>query len=413
MENVRPTFRAAFLFWLKLGWVSFGGPAGQIALMHEELVERRRWIAEEHFQRALNYCMLLPGPEAQQLATYCGWLLHGRWGGFVAGVLFILPGFLVLAGLSWLSLLYGQLPTVQQIMLGIQAAVIVIVFQAAWKIGRKTLHGYRHVLIAVAAFLALEIGRIPFPLILLVAAAASFLLPPSSKIPVSEQPNPHRAWSPYLRSLVFLTCTFIGIGVGASWVVGRCVAWPSEIAALPTFFTQLALITFGGAYAVLPYLAQQATEVYRWLTPEQMVVGLAFGETTPGPLIMIVAYVGFLAGWPHGVGFAWLGAAAATFYTFLPSFFFIYAGAPLIERWKNLAWLNRLLTGVSAAVVGVIATLGVTFARIVLYPEGQWHWYPLVLVLIGGALLWGARLSVLWLVPLMGFIGWLGHFLFL
>ncbi len=389
------TLREAFLYWLKLGFISFGGPAGQIAMMHAELVERRRWISERRFLHALNYCMLLPGPEATQLAVYIGWLLHRVPGGIIAGVLFMLPSFLLLIGLSWIYLAWGHLPVIAGIMYGIKPAVVAIVLAAAWRIGQRTLKNAALAAIALCAFVAIAVLDLPFPLIVLGAAVAGlvggWLWPdrfhPGGGHPAStashgpaliddDTPTPDHArfgWGGLLR------VGLLGIGLAlAAWLVLAAVAGPSgTLARMGWFFTKTALLTFGGAYAVLPYVVQGAVDNYGWLSATQMIDGLALGETTPGPLIMIVAFVGFVGGWTHQLfgpeslplaGVA--GAAVAALFTFLPSFVFILAGGPFVESTRGNLRLTAPLTAISAAVVGVIASLALFFGQQVFLAGG-------------------------------------------
>jgi chromate transporter len=386
-----PPFKEAFLFWLKLGFISFGGPAGQIAIMHQELVERRRWISERRFLHALNYCMLLPGPEAQQLATYIGWLMHRTWGGIVAGGLFVLPSLFILIALSWLYMAYGSVPAVAGLLYGIKPAVVAIVLAAAWRIGSRALQHPALWVISVAAFVALLLNA-PFPAIVLAAgligAAGGRFAPRVFSIKGhgaagksygaalidDDTPTP-----PHARYRPGMVLSFLLVGV-AIWALAIGVlvlafGWEATFTQIAWFFTKAALLTFGGAYAVLPYVYQAAVESYRWLTPTQMIDGLALGETTPGPLIMVVAFVGFVASWQAGVldspllgGVA--GATIATFFTFLPSFVFILVGGPLVEATHGDLKFTAPLTGITAAVVGVIVSLAVFFARHVFFPDG-------------------------------------------
>jgi len=390
------TLAEAFWYWLKLGFISFGGPAGQIALMHTELVERRRWISEQRFLHALNYCMLLPGPEATQLAVYIGWLLHKTRGGILAGLLFFLPSLLILILLSWIYLAYGSLPVVSGILYGIKPAVVAIVLAAAWRIGKRSLKNATLICIAVAAFLAISVGRVPFPLIVLAAALlgaiGARLIPHQFQVggkqtgqqtsygPAlidDDTPTPPHALFSWPR---LIKVAVGGIGLGA--LVWLLLAWrfgPGQaLAQMGWFFTKAAMLTFGGAYAVLPYVYQGGVEHYYWLTPAQMIDGLALGETTPGPLIMIVAFVGFVGAWTHAVfgadhllaaGVA--GAVVATFFTFLPSFVFILAGGPLVEATRDNVRMTAPLTAISAAVVGVIVSLAVFFGQHVFWPAGR------------------------------------------
>jgi len=389
------TLPQALLYWLKLGFISFGGPAGQIALMHAELVERRRWISEGRFLHALNYCMLLPGPEATQLAVYIGWLLHRTWGGILAGLLFILPSLLLLIGLSWTYLAWGHLAVVAGIMAGIKPAVVAIVVAAAWRIGTRTLKNALLCAIALLAFLAIMLD-VPFPLIVLgaglIGVAGGHLAPqrfqPGGAHPAERKdhgpalidddtPTPDHARFT-LRGL-FEACA-IGIGLAlAAWLALAAVyGVDGTLARMGWFFTKAALMTFGGAYAVLPYVVQGAVEQYGWLSAAQMIDGLALGETTPGPLIMIVAFVGFVGGWTHALfGPAALplagaaGALVAALFTFLPSFVFILAGGPLVESGRGNVRFTAPLTAISAAVVGVVASLAVFFGQHVFFADGQ------------------------------------------
>ena len=390
------TLREAFRYWLKLGFISFGGPAGQIAIMHAELVERKRWISERRFLHALNYCMLLPGPEATQLAIYIGWLLHRTLGGIIAGVLFVLPSLGILIGLSWLYMAYGDVPAVAGTMNGIKPAVVAIVLAAAWRIGTRTIRNWLLGAIAVLAFVAIALLRLPFPLIVLAAALAGVAgarLRPHDFAPGGSHGAANASHGPALIDDDTPTPAHARFSwPRLAWVaVAGCmlafVAWlvlaarfgeQGTLAQMGWFFTKAALMTFGGAYAVLPYVVQGAVEHYGWLTAAQMIDGLALGETTPGPLIMVVAFVGFVGGWTHALfgpdallqaGAA--GAAVATLFTFLPSFVFILAGGPLVESTRGNLRLTAPLTAISAAVVGVIASLAVFFGEQVFFAGGQ------------------------------------------
>jgi chromate transporter len=367
-RDTRPlpvTMSEAFWYWLKLGFISFGGPAGQIALMHSELVERRRWISEQRFLHALNYCMLLPGPEATQLAVYIGWLMHKTRGGVMAGVLFVLPSLLIISVLAWIYLRWGSMPLVAGVLYGIKPAIVAVVLAAAWRIGSRTLKNAIPAAIALAAFLAIAVFRVPFPLIVLGAAAIGGMLPahfqPGGKAHASQAsyglalidddtPSPPHAVFSW-RGLARVGLAGIALGLGG-WLLLPAGA----LAQMGWFFTKAAMLTFGGAYAVLPYVFQGAVEHYHWLSAPQMIDGLALGETTPGPLIMIVAFVGFV-----GAGAA--GAVVATWFTFLPSFIFILAGGPLVESTRGNLRLTAPLTAISAAVVGVIVSLAVFFGQ--------------------------------------------------
>jgi chromate transporter len=383
----------AFRFWLKLGCISFGGPAGQIAIMHRELVDERRWISEARFLHALNYCMVLPGPEAQQLATYLGWLMHGKLGGILAGGLFVLPSLVLLIALSWVYVTFGDLPIVVGIFYGIKPAVTAIVVQAAWRIGGRTLRNVWLFAIALAAFIAITVLQLPFPAIILAAAVLGVIggrLKPNI-FSLSASHGAKSATAPVTTALIddntpipprmrWHTGRAIGYaGVGVTLWAGamlllHATGAQSTLAQMGWFFTKAALLTFGGAYAVLPYVYQGAVETFQWLTPTQMIDGLALGETTPGPLIMVVAFVGYLGGVANQVvvGSPFLSGVVAalvvTFFTFLPSFVFIFVGGPFIESTRGNLRLAAPLTAITAAVVGVIASLALFFA---------WHvWWP-------------------------------------
>ncbi|AGN83500.1 chromate transporter [Pseudomonas putida] len=385
----------AFLFWLKLGFISFGGPAGQISVMHQELVERRGWISEKRFLHALNYCMLLPGPEAQQLATYIGWLMHRSWGGVIAGALFVLPSLFILIGLSWVYVAFGEVPVVAGIFYGIKPAVTAIVVHAAHRIGSRALKNGWLWAMAGASFVAIFALNVPFPLIVLVAAIIGYVggrFAPGKFViggghgaaknsfgPAlidDDTPTPEHArfsWGHLVHLLL--------VG-GALWVLPMGLltlsfGWDGSLTQMGWFFTKAALMTFGGAYAVLPYVYQGAVGHYGWLTPTQMIDGLALGETTPGPLIMVVAFVGFIGGYVHpmfGAEHPFLAGAVAaslvTWFTFLPSFIFILAGGPVVESTHNEMKFTAPLTGITAAVVGVILNLAMFFGYHVLWPKG-------------------------------------------
>ena len=390
-----PSFREALAFWLKLGFISFGGPAGQIAVMHQELVERRRWISERRFLHALNYCMVLPGPEAQQLATYLGWLMHRTWGGIVAGALFVLPSLAILVALSWIYLAWGHTPLVAGFFYGIKPAVTAIVLHAAQRIGSRVLKNGLLWAIAGAAFVAIFAFKLPFPLIVLAAALAGALggrwsprhfssgvghaATAKNHGPAAiddDTPTPPHAlhrWSRFGK----VAGTGMLLWLAVTGILVAAFGWKGTLAQMSWFFTKAALLTFGGAYAVLPYVYQGAVEHHHWLTATQMIDGLALGETTPGPLIMVVAFVGFVGGWTHQVlgpdapvaGGA-LAASVVTFFTFLPSFVFILLGGPLVETTHRNLRFTAPLTAVTAAVVGVILNLALFFAWHVLWPQG-------------------------------------------
>jgi len=388
-------FNDAFRFWLKLGFISFGGPAGQISIMHQELVENRRWISERRFLHALNYCMLLPGPEAQQLAIYIGWLMHKNWGGIVAGVLFVLPSLFILVALSWIYLAFGEAPLVAGLFYGIKPAVTAIVLQAAHRIGSRALKNGVLWGVAASAFIAIFVLDIPFPAIVATAALIGYLggriAPDKFKIggghgkaDKSFGPALIDDDTPKLEHTRFRWSALVGITAvgGMLWLLPMALltvkyGWSHALTQMGWFFTKAALLTFGGAYAVLPYVYQGAVEHYHWLIPQQMIDGLALGETTPGPLIMVVTFVGFVAGWTQGLfGSDQLflaGAAAAvvvTYFTFLPGFLFILAGGPLVESTHDNLSVTAPLTGITAAVVGVIMNLALFFAWHVFWPQG-------------------------------------------
>ncbi len=388
-------FGDAFRFWLKLGLVSFGGPAGQIAIMHQELVVKRRWLSERRFLHALNYCMLLPGPEAQQLATYIGWLMHRGWGGLVAGTLFVLPSLMVLIALSWIYMAHGDVAAIAGALYGIKPAVTAIVIFAAYRIGFRVLKNYWLGSMAALAFLALLLAKVPFPLIVLTAAALGAIggkLAPEKfelggghgagegrygpALIDDDTPTPSHALFSW-AGLAKIAAIGLTLWAGAIAGLWNRYGWDGALTQMAWFFTKAALLTFGGAYAVLPYVYQGAVEHFHWLSAHQMIDGLALGETTPGPLIMVVAFVGFVAGWGQalfGVEHLFLAGVAAatvvTFFTFLPSFLFILAGGPLVESSHGNRAFTAPLTGITAAVVGVILHLAVFFAWKVLWPRG-------------------------------------------
>jgi chromate transporter len=388
-------FAEAFRFWLKLGFISFGGPAGQIAIMHTELVERRRWISEKRFLHALNYCMVLPGPEAQQLATYIGWLMHRSWGGIVAGALFVLPSLFILIGLSWVYLRFGDVPVVAGIFYGIKPAVTALVLHAAHRIGTRALKNRWMWGIALAAFVAIFAFDVPFPAIVLAAGLIGHF--GARRWPgvfalggghggathgwgpaLIDDDTPTPAHARFSRAhLARVLSVGLGLWAAAMLALIATQGWEATLTQMAWFFTKAALLTFGGAYAVLPYVYQGAVEQHQWLSGPQMIDGLALGETTPGPLIMVVAFVGFVGGWLQQVlgpdspvlGGA-LAATVVTFFTFLPSFVFILAGGPAVEATHGRLGFTAPLSAITAAVVGVILNLALFFAYHVLWPQG-------------------------------------------
>uniref|UniRef100_UPI0040491A86 chromate efflux transporter n=1 Tax=Cyanobium sp. TaxID=2164130 RepID=UPI0040491A86 len=443
----RVSLAEASRYWFQLGWISFGGPAGQIALMHQELVERRRWLSERRYLHALNYCMVLPGPEAIQLATYLGWLMHGVRGGLVAGGLFLLPSVIVLIALSSIYVLWGQLPPLAAVFWALKPAVLAIVVQAGWRLGRRTLHTQPLVWLAGFAFLAFSVLQWPYPLVIALAALAgwaagrwqpTWLALPEAQTPVvafqnPSQPNPivetstgdvgedfiHGDATPtpaharFSKRHLALTLLVWGCALGLPLLaLGLINGWDGPLVAMGRFFSQVALVTFGGAYAVLPYVAKAAVGHFDWLSASQMVDGLALGETTPGPLIIVVAFVGFMGGWNTGVFSApghWWDAVAATlvvvWFTFLPSFGFILVGGPLVEATRDNLRLGAPLRAITAAVVGVIGSLVLFFAAPVLWPAGPFDWAPAGLVVLALVLLLRWRWSVLQLIGGAALVG--------
>jgi len=420
-------FIEALMYWLKLGFISFGGPAGQISMMHQELVEKRRWISEHRFLHALNYTMVLPGPEAQQLATYIGWLMHGVWGGIAAGVLFVLPSLFILIGLTWVYLVYGDVPAVEGILYGIKPAVTAIVVFAAYRIGSRALKNNVLRAMAVLAFIAIFAFDVPFPYIVLMAGiigyAGSHFAPEKFKagghhgsskdsygpaLIDDDTPVPDHARFKLSRFIIYLLIGLV-IGGGVMALLVSTYGWQHTLTQMSWFFTKAALVTFGGAYAVLPYVYQGGVEHYQWLSGTQMIDGLALGETTPGPLIMIVAFVGFVGGWTKEMfgpdalllsGAA--GASIATLFTFLPSFLFILLGGPAVEATRGDVKFTAPLTGITAAVVGVILNLATFFAYHVLWPEGFESTFEWFSALIGAAAFVALFRFKVGIVPVIG-----------
>ena len=405
------SFREALGFWFRLGFISFGGPAGQIAIMHTELVERRHWISEKRFLHALNYCMVLPGPEAQQLATYIGWLMHRTWGGVVAGALFVLPSLFLLIALSWIYIAFGEMPLVAGLFYGIKPAVTAIVVQATHRIGSRALKNGALWAIAAAAFVAIFALNVPFPLIIGVAALIGYIggrIAPDkfragghagaqkdygAALIDDDTPTPEHArfaWLPLGRVIA----AGLLLWAAPMLLLTLLFGWHHTLTQMGWFFTKAALLTFGGAYAVLAYVYQGAVTHYGWLTPTQMIDGLALGETTPGPLIMVVAFVGFVGGYvkqvfgPDSLFLAGAVAAAlVTWFTFLPSFIFILAGGPLVETTHDDLKFTAPLTAITGAVVGVILNLAMFFGYHVLWPQGfsgHFEW-PAALIAVGAA----------------------------
>ncbi|MCE9638980.1 MAG: chromate efflux transporter [Betaproteobacteria bacterium] len=433
------TFATAFWYWLKLGFVSFGGPTGQIAIMHQDLVEKKRWISEQRFLHALNYCMVLPGPEATQLATYIGWMMHKTRGGIAAGVLFVLPSLILLIALSWVYMAYGSLPAIAGILYGIKPAVTAIVVFAAYRIGSRALKNAALWSVAAAAFVAIFALKLPFPYIVLAAgiighfggryapdkfatggghgtAGKSY----GAAIIDDDTPTPPHALFTWAR---FARVCAAGAVLWGGVMALLCARYglDATLTQMSWFFTKAALLTFGGAYAVLPYVYQGGVEEFHWLTATQMIDGLALGETTPGPLIMVVTFVGFVGGWTKqifGPDSLFLAGAAAgvvvTYFTFLPSFIFIFLGAPLIETTHGNLKFTAPLTGITAAVVGVILNLAVFFAWHVLWPDGFDGRFEWPAAAIGGAAfiaLFRYKVGIIPVIAACGAIGLL-HTLF-
>jgi len=405
-SNQHPTFREALRFWLKLGFISFGGPTGQIAIMHTELVEKRKWISEARFLHALNYCMLLPGPEATQLATYIGWLLHKTWGGIAAGALFVLPSAFILFGLSYVYVSFGQLAWVAAIFYGLKPAVLAIVAAAVLRIGSRALKNEVMWSIAGLAFVAIYFLKAPFPLIVLSAGLAGLV---GGKLwPKKFQNRPahgsknggkdgvilddHSESPDHTRPSLARAIKICIVGLSLWWTpviaVGLWLGTSHTLFHQGVFFSKAAMVTFGGAYAVLPYVSQQAVESYQWLSAAQMLDGLGLAETTPGPLIIVLQFVGFVGGWQHAEPFpplvaATLGAAITTWTTFVPCFLWIFLGAPHIEQMRGNARVTSALSAVTAAVVGVILNLAVWFGVHIIRPSGEGlDWYVLGVSLV-------------------------------
>lgn len=416
MNNI--SFKEAFWFWLKLGFISFGGPAGQIAIMHEYIVEKKKWLSESRFLHALNYCMLLPGPEAQQLATYIGWLMHGVRGGIVAGLLFILPSVFILLGLSVLYVTYGNTQIAKGILYGVQPAVVAIVLLALYKISQKALKQSIDYVIAVASLVALLVFKVPYPIVILSAVLLGIVYLQFNKKNDAAKQQQH---NDELGYVINSTNSKQNVFSKRNWAIMLSVfilLWAVPFAAfyftkdapfwqyLSMFFTKAALVTFGGAYSVLLYVSQVAVMELHWLTQAQMVDGLALGESTPGPLIMVLAFVGFMGSYNHFNGsllYGGMGLLVTTFFTFLPSFAFILLGAPVVERTQENKNVKLVLGFVTAAVVGVIANL-LLFMLMALYElhivhaVSVWHYFPLLWLAVSAIALKYYNLNmILWL----------------
>jgi chromate transporter len=413
------TFGEAFRFWLKLGFISFGGPAGQIAIMQRELVEQKKWIDQDDFLHALNYCMLLPGPEAQQLATYIGWRLHGIRGGIVAGAFFVIPSIFFLLILSYIYAAYGNLPQINTILDGFKAVVVAIVIEAVFKIAKKAFKTRWHILIAILSFAAIYFLNVPFPLIVLGAALFGIIVSrfenQTSKPEILSIAENNNSTNNKFHFLKVLSICF------ALWLLPfilliLLIGFDNLFIETYLFFSQAAFVTFGGAYAVLAYV-NQAVVSAGWITAAQSVDGLALAETTPGPLIMVLQFVGFMTGWnnptlANQTYSAIISGLLATYATFLPSFFFIFAGAPYIEKLRHNTKLNAALLGVTAAVVGVILNLALTFGATVVFPNLQIDYFAFVLAISSFVALYFFKVDVLLVVIVGGLCG-LAKYLFL
>ena len=423
----------AFWYWFRLGFISFGGPTGQIAIMHHDLVEKKRWISERRFLHALNYCMVLPGPEATQLAAYIGWMMHKTRGGIIAGTLFFLPSLFILIALSWIYMAYGNVPAVAGILYGVKPAVTAIVVFAAYRIGSRALKNAVLWSIAAAAFIAIFAFDVPFPYIVLAAGVIGYLggrIAPDkfatggghgaagrnygAALIDDATPTPPHAlftWGRFARVLVLSLALWAGV---MALLFAR-YGWDHALTQMGWFFTKAALLTFGGAYAVLPYVYQGGVEQYQWLTATQMIDGLALGETTPGPLIMVVTFIGFVGGWtrqlfgPESLFLAGsVAALVVTYFTFLPSFVFIFLGAPLIETTHGNLKFTSPLTGITAAVVGVVLNLAAFFAYHVLWPQGfsgAFEWLPAVIGIAAFAALWRYKTGIIPVIAACGAAG--------
>lgn len=428
LPPARPTPGAFWRYWFRLGCISVGGPAAQIALMHQELVVEKRWISDARFLHALNYCMVLPGPEAQQMAVYMGWLLYGVWGGVVAGALFVLPAFVLLVALSWGYMQWGSQPEIVALLYGVKPLVVALIFGAAWRLANRVLHAAWLWAVFLLA-LCLHWLNLPFPAIILLAAVIGWSMQQYLPARVQSQHSHGKAASkphspcviddhtvlpgltrlqPFVLSVLVLA---VVLGVGVLAVLAGWFGLPHVYTQLALFFGKAAFLTFGGAYAVLPYVFEASVQHFHWLNAAQMLDGLALGESTPGPLIMVVTYIGFVAAWqadlpvsPWQAGL--VGAAIVTWFTFLPSFVMVFLGAPWLERtrqeWRWAAPLNAI----SAAVVGGIVALALTLTRHVVWPQGI-DWMAAAMVLLALWLLLKKRLSILWLLPGFMALGWL------
>ncbi len=399
-----PTFAEAFKFWLKLGFISFGGPAGQIAVMQKELVETKKWIDNDDFLHALNYCMLLPGPEAQQLATYCGWKMHGIKGGIVAGAFFVIPSIFFLLLLSYVYANFGSVPQIDAILDGFKAVVVAIVVEAVLKIGKKAFKSKWHIVIAALAFIAIYFLHVPFPLIVLGALIIGFI---DSKFRIQDSKSNELLQIEKSRSNIWKVISVcLALWVIPFGILLFIYGYENLTVKIYLFFTQAAFVTFGGAYAVLAYV-NQAAVANGWVTSAQTVDGLALAETTPGPLIMVLQFIGFMTAWnaTGSTSFAILCSLITTYVTFLPSFLFIFAGANYIEKLRTNQKLNTTLTFVTASVCGVILNLAITFGATVIYHNSNFDFFALSLAIASFIALYFFKANVFIIVILGGLCG--------
>ena len=421
-----PTFAEAFRFWVKLGFISFGGPTGQIAIMQTELVEKKKWISQSRFLHALNFCMLLPGPEAQQLAIYIGWLLHKTWGGIVAGAFFVIPSIFILWGLSLIYAAFGNLPWISAIFYGLKPAVTAIVLTAVVRIGRKALKNELMWTLAALAFIAIYFFKVPFPAIVLTAGAIGFVggllwkskfqntstenSTSAASVISDEQESPAHARPNWSRAF-WVSIVWLALWVTPTLIVGAVRGWDSTLFKEGLFFSKAAVVTFGGAYAVLPYVTQQALFHYGWLKPGQMMDGLGLAETTPGPLIMVLQFVGFMGAWQHPEGLqpllaATIGALITTWVTFTPCFLWIFLGGPYIEQLRGNSRLTSALSAITAAIVGVVLNLAVWFALHVFFPAtGTVDWFAVILCIAAFAAIARYKIDIVPIIIGAGILG--------
>jgi chromate transporter len=416
-----PSFGEAAAYWTKLGFMSFGGPAGQIAMMQTECVDRRRWISQGAFLRGLNYSMLLPGPEAQQLAAYIGWRLHGLKGALFAGTAFIVPGCVLMIFLAWIAAAYGGEGAVAAVFNGIKPVVVAIVVAAVYRIGRKTCKGPVPLILAVSAFAALQFAGTPFPLVILAAGILGMIIAKVMPDALTTGHDEHgidngtgeagTATTSGLKRFTIVTLVFLAALIGPS-MLAVAVLGTEPFADVLKLFTTAAFVTFGGAYAVLPFVADAGVNTYGWLSSSDMINGLALAETTPGPLILVTTYVGFFAGWNNGGMMAGIMSALLTTYvTFLPSFYLIIAGAPYVESVQRFAWARNALSAITAAVVGVIFSLAIFLGRATFFDQGEVQWIAVIAAAVSLALLVTGRISIPMLVAVGAAFGLVTSFL--